>query len=362
MCYNFISLIHLRHYSYISGSVEPLVTVFEKRMGVLLESFGRIYPLCMVAWSLFIALNVHHHLFDSLSHLLSHCRGLYSRTWRRLRFNEDGEGEEVGVDGRRVVVKGHMILQRECATIERGQPLGESVVPLARHFSSKDLHASSSASSLLLGHYPTPTKVPHTDPSSSSSVDPLLDSRITAVRPPGGEPVPGSGSSKDLESAALSRAGVSRSGSVNTPACSHTRTTTASLLLLAVPGSPSGLLQGALQVLPPLPRQQQQQVWQRDWGWRAASSRAQQATCSLWVGRSQGRPLCRAVPSCSLKPPLPLSLPGYRPSAPLLTPPHITHLLLLLLLPVAPHRPDPSRLPHSSPVLGLGSAAMVSTP
>ncbi|CAI5961905.1 unnamed protein product [Closterium sp. NIES-65] len=214
MCYNFLSLIHLRHYNYATGSVEPLITVFEKRMGVLPKSFDRVYPLCMVAWSLLIALNVHHRLFDSVTHLLSHCRGLYSRTWRRLRFDDDGEGEDVGVDGRRVVVKGHMILQRERATIERGLPVGESVVPLARHFSSKDLHASSSASSLLSGHYSTPTKVPHTDPSSSSSADPLLDSRLAAVRPAGGKPAADSTSTKDPESASLLRAADTSSGSV----------------------------------------------------------------------------------------------------------------------------------------------------
>ncbi|CAI5525853.1 unnamed protein product [Closterium sp. Naga37s-1] len=214
MCYNFLSLIHLRHYNYATSSVEPLVTVFEKRMGVLPKSFDRVYPLCMVAWSLLIALNVHHRLFDSVTHLLSHFRGLYSRTWRRLRFDDDGEGDDVGVDGRRVVVKGHMILQRERATIERGLPVGESVVPLARHFSSKDLHASSSASSLLSGHYSTPTKVPHTDPSSSSSADPLLDSRLAAVRPAGGKPAADSASTKDLESASLLRAADTSSTSV----------------------------------------------------------------------------------------------------------------------------------------------------
>ncbi|CAI5517176.1 unnamed protein product [Closterium sp. Naga37s-1] len=214
MCYNFLSLIHLRHYNYATGSVEPLITVFEKRMGVLPKSFDRVYPLCMVAWSLLIALNVHHRLFDSVTHLLSHCRGLYSRTWRRLRFDDDGEGEDVGVDGRRVVVKGHMILQRERATIERGLPVGESVVPLARHFSSKDLHASSSASSLLSGHYSTPTKVPHTDPSSSSSADPLLDSRLAAVRPAGGKPAADSASTKDPESASLLRAADPSSASL----------------------------------------------------------------------------------------------------------------------------------------------------
>ncbi|CAI5470865.1 unnamed protein product [Closterium sp. Yama58-4] len=214
MCYNFLSLIHLRHYNYVTGSVEPLVTVFEKRMGVLPKSFDRVYPLCMVAWSLLIALNVHHRLFDSVTHLLSHCRGLYSRTWRRLRFDDDDEGEDVGVDGRRVVVKGHMILQRERATIERGLPVGESVVPLARHFSSKDLHASSSASSLLSGHYSTPTKVPHTDPSSSSSADPLLDSRLAAVRPAGGKPAADSATTKDPEAASLLRAADTSSASV----------------------------------------------------------------------------------------------------------------------------------------------------
>ncbi|CAI5508963.1 unnamed protein product [Closterium sp. Naga37s-1] len=356
MCYNFLSLIHLRHYNYGTGSVEPLVTVFEKRMGVLPKSFDRVYPLCMVAWSLLIALNVHHRLFDSVTHLLSHFRGLYSRTWRRLRFDDDGEGEDVGVDGRRVVVKGHMILQRgacereggkgwavglavgsthpmlassligslpvclskppippERATIERGLPVGESVVPLARHFSSKDLHASSSASSLLSGHYSTPTvrtcsptlhifsipltptapllslslvptfsfslsldlslftaisfshtfhcnfllthfslrfpshtlftaisfshtfhyrssplplyippwhlhahghqKVPHTDPSSSSA-DPLLESRLAAVRPAGGKPAADSASNKDPESASLLRAADTSSASL----------------------------------------------------------------------------------------------------------------------------------------------------
>ncbi|CAI7910735.1 unnamed protein product, partial [Closterium sp. NIES-53] len=214
MCYNFLSLIHLRHYNYATSSVEPLVTVFEKRMGVLPKSFDRVYPLCMVAWSLLIALNVHHRLFDSVTHLLSHFRGLYSRTWRRLRFDDDGERDDVGVDGCRVVVKGHMILQRERATIERGLPVGESVVPLARHFSSKDLHASSSASSLLSGHYSTPTKVPHTDPSSSSSADPLLDSRLAAVRPAGGKPAADSASTKDLESASLLRAADTSSTSV----------------------------------------------------------------------------------------------------------------------------------------------------
>ncbi|CAI5958676.1 unnamed protein product [Closterium sp. NIES-64] len=214
MCYNFLSLIHLRHYNYATGSVEPLITVFEKRMGVLPKSFDRVYPLCMVAWSLLIALNVHHRLFDSVTHLLSHCRGLYSRTWHRLRFDDDGEGEDVGVDGRRVVVKGHVILQRERATIERGLPMGESVVPLARHFSSKDLHASSSASSLLSGHYSTPTKVPHTDPSSSSSADPLLDSRLPAVRPAGGKPAADSASTKNPESASLLRAADTSSASL----------------------------------------------------------------------------------------------------------------------------------------------------
>ncbi|GJP29655.1 hypothetical protein CLOM_g19288 [Closterium sp. NIES-68] len=368
MCYNFLSLIHLRHYNYVSGSVEPLVTVFEKRMGVLPESFDRIYPLCMVAWSLLIALNVHHRLFDSVSHLLSHCRGLYSRTWRRLRFDEDGEGEEVGVDGRRVVVKGHMILQRERATIERGQPLGESVVPLARHFSSKDLHASSSASSLLSGHYSTPT-VPHTDPSSSSSADPLLDSRITAVRPPGGNPVPASGSGKDLESASLLRTGVSSSGSVKYTSMlshkDHNNLTAAAGSARKPQRPPAGGASGASS--------------------GAASPAATAAAAAAGVVARLG--LEGSIKSSSAGDLLPLGREKSRqasvPGSPLLlsqaASPHVTarlppistsahstpyHLSAAAAAPAGSTTPTRPFSPPSllSSALGLGSAAMVSTP